>query len=146
MICVETIKTIPQNVVDDLVPFGKEEWNAAGVEGEAIIKLSERIHLISDNEMKPLMVVGLIRPTMCSAPETYAFVTNNMLAQPQYLRRLKRIFFLLLGRSPIITTKIEVENKISQRFAEFFGFSLVKLNSKFAYYEVINDAIPSNDR
>lgn len=138
MIQIDTLgREIPLDVIDDLAPNSKIEWNVAGALGDVVVRKSEYGLIMRDEWSKPLIAVGIVRRNMCTPPDIWALLCNNILKQPVMWKRARQTFdmFILTGY-PHIRTTAPAEAKNVRRFLEFFGFEGTSLDDGVITYEV----------
>lgn len=136
MIHVEETNELPVELLDDLSEHSRMEWNAAGALGDYMVDHSERILVVRDEWDKPLLSIGLIKPSMISPPEIWALLCQNLYRRPMMWRRLFPAWRKVAEGYPVVRTLIDETHMDERRFIEFFKFKAVgTLSTGFVVYE-----------
>lgn len=101
-----------------LATSAREFASTDGQLRERLLRMSAASKVIEDEE-GPLLVAGIIKPTLLSAPHLWVLLGARFRARPSTLRAL----YELLQDAHGLETYIEKGNIEAENLAEFFGFT-----------------------
>ena len=142
MIQIERIDGMPPELVDELTDVSWKDWQAGGALSDVLIMRSDPILLLRDKESYPLMVVGIVQPSLCgSVPQIWALLFEHMFKSKTNWRSLHRLWTQVRESYPVLRTIVQDDNELSKRFVRFFGFVPINYVGDTVIYEAKSHAI-----
>lgn len=132
---------LENKIIDSIEPEMLEDLNEEALRGldawfemqSKITGMSTEVQFVTDEQKRPLLVVGAFRPTLMSSYlEIWVLATKNL--QPRHLREGLRKFREWRKNEPR-KLYARCRNPAASRFAEFFGFRHVGEEDGVQIYE-----------
>lgn len=120
MIRAELISAVPQEVLDDLCSFARDDWNEPGWTRAIQLARVDRMWVLRHGDT-PLGVVGVYRTAMLSDRNELFLLFTNAFVQDfrRHMRGLARGLRVIRGLYPNLIVKAGCGT--NSRFARYFG-------------------------
>lgn len=139
MITLNEVGSVDLSMIDHLNEYSRKQWDDMGAEATDVLKLSESLWVLTDEQdgvHKFLMLIGVHRASLVGGtPVLWLLIGKEFTAR--YAKHIGFVLETIKERySYDLTVVVNSGDLPQEKFATFFGFKLVSADETHKHYRV----------